>query len=53
MNFLGIFNFRAAWLPWVLLGFSLLLEHKIEADVIGIVARTLSCVGSFRPSSPF
>jgi len=37
MNFLGLFVFQADYLPWVLLGFSLLLNHNIIADVIGIV----------------
>ena len=38
MNFLGIFNFTAPYMPWVLLGFSLLLSGQLPvADVIGIV----------------
>eukprot|EP00040_Diaphanoeca_grandis_P024313 m.133497 g.133497 ORF g.133497 m.133497 type:complete len:252 (-) comp29677_c0_seq1:373-1128(-) len=36
MNFLGLFNFNADYLPWVLLGLSLLLNHNIIADLIGI-----------------
>lgn len=37
MNFLGLFYFTADYLPWVLLGLSLLLNHNIVADLIGIV----------------
>lgn len=36
MNFLGLFVFPADYLPWFLLGFSLLLNHNITADLIGI-----------------
>ncbi|XP_034951647.1 derlin-2 [Chelonus insularis] len=36
MNFFGIFNFRAPFLPWVLLGFSLLLGNVIWVDLIGM-----------------
>ena len=36
MNFLGLFTFNADFLPWVLLGLSLLLNHNIVADLIGI-----------------
>eukprot|EP00041_Stephanoeca_diplocostata_P004662 m.48719 g.48719 ORF g.48719 m.48719 type:complete len:254 (-) comp15272_c0_seq1:937-1698(-) len=36
MNFLGLFVFNADSLPYVLLGLSLLLNHNIIADVIGI-----------------
>lgn len=39
MNFLGIFNFTAPYMPWVLLGFSLLLSGQLPtADLIGIGA---------------
>ena len=39
MNFLGVFNFAAPFMPWVLLGFSLLLSgHLPVADLIGIGA---------------
>eukprot|EP00039_Didymoeca_costata_P018948 m.335650 g.335650 ORF g.335650 m.335650 type:complete len:247 (-) comp17643_c0_seq1:779-1519(-) len=37
LNFLGLFVFPADYLPWFLLGFSLLLNHNIIADVIGII----------------
>ncbi|OQV19054.1 Derlin-2 [Hypsibius exemplaris] len=36
MNFFGLFNFQAPYLPWVLLGFSLLLGNPIAVDVLGI-----------------
>lgn len=37
MNFLGVFNFTAPFMPWVLLGFSLLLSGSLPtADIIGI-----------------
>lgn len=39
MNFLGVFNFTAPFMPWVLLGFSLLLSGQLPvADLIGIAA---------------
>lgn len=39
MNFLGVFNFTAPYMPWVLLGFSLLLSGQLPvADLIGIGA---------------
>ncbi|XP_055346911.1 derlin-2-like [Paramacrobiotus metropolitanus] len=36
MNFFGLMNFQAPYLPWVLLGFSLLLGNSIAVDVMGI-----------------
>jgi Derlin-2/3 len=37
MSFLGLFIFRAPYLPWVLLGFSLLLNSQIPVgDLMGI-----------------
>lgn len=37
MSFLGLFVFRAPYLPWVLLGFSLLLNSQIPVgDLLGI-----------------
>lgn len=36
MNFLGLLNFQAPYLPWVLLGFSLLLGNSIAVDLMGI-----------------
>jgi len=38
MNFLGLFNFRAPYLPWVLLGFSVLLGSPPVIDLMGILA---------------
>ncbi|KAI1292091.1 Derlin-2 [Halotydeus destructor] len=36
MNFFGILNFHAPYLPWVLLGFSLLLGNAVLVDLMGI-----------------
>ncbi|XP_065054971.1 derlin-2-like [Rhopilema esculentum] len=36
MNFFGLMNFQAPYLPWVLLGFSLLLGNSIIVDLMGI-----------------
>lgn len=36
MNFLGLLNFQAPFLPWVLLAFSLLLGNSIVVDLMGI-----------------
>ncbi|OIV95843.1 hypothetical protein TanjilG_06819 [Lupinus angustifolius] len=38
MNFLGLFNFTAAYLPWVLLGFSVLVGASAWADLLGMIA---------------
>ena len=35
MNFFGLMNFQAPYLPWVLLGFSLLLGNSIIVDLMG------------------
>lgn len=37
LQFLGLINFTAPWLPWVLLMLSLILGHDVTADMIGIV----------------
>eukprot|EP01084_Bolivina_argentea_P072287 131265_1 len=37
LQFIGLMNFTAPWLPWVLLGLSLLLGHDVTADLLGIV----------------
>lgn len=37
MSFFGFFTFQAPYLPWVLLGFSLLLGNPIIVDLLGIV----------------
>lgn len=36
MNFFGLLNFQAPYLPWVLLGFSLLLGNAMLVDLMGI-----------------
>lgn len=36
MNFFGLLNFQAPYLPWVLLAFSLLLGNSIMVDLMGI-----------------
>jgi len=35
MNFFGLFSFQAPYLPWVLLGFSLLLGNSVIVDLMG------------------
>ena len=35
MNFFGLMTFNAPYLPWVLLGFSLLLGNSISVDILG------------------
>ncbi|MEJ1273193.1 hypothetical protein NN561_004053 [Cricetulus griseus] len=36
MNFFGLLNFQAPFLPWVLMGFSLLLGNSIIVDLLGL-----------------
>ncbi|KAG7163749.1 Derlin-2-like [Homarus americanus] len=36
MNFFGLLNFQAPYLPWVLLGFSVLLGNSVIVDFVGI-----------------
>jgi len=36
MNFFGLLNFQAPYLPWVLLGFSLILGNAVLVDLMGI-----------------
>jgi len=36
MNFFGLFNFQAPYLPWVLFGFSFILGNSVLIDLIGI-----------------
>ncbi|KAG0480279.1 hypothetical protein HPP92_011137 [Vanilla planifolia] len=38
MSFLGLFTFTAAYLPWVLLGFSILVGTSTWVDLLGMVA---------------
>lgn len=35
MNFFGLLNFQAPYLPWVLLGFSLMLGNAVIVDLVG------------------
>lgn len=37
MSFMGVFTFQAPWLPWVMLGFSVLLGNGVTMDIIGII----------------
>ncbi len=41
LSFLGIFNFTAPYLPWVLLAFSVTLRSNAAVDLLGIVAGQL------------
>ncbi|XP_039291994.1 derlin-2 [Nilaparvata lugens] len=36
MNFFGLLNFQAPYLPWVLLGFSVLLGNPVWVDLMGM-----------------
>ena len=38
VSFLGVFQFRAPFLPWALLGFSVLLGNSPTTDLLGIGA---------------
>ena len=38
LNFLGLFNFTAPYLPWVLLAFSVTLRSNAVVDLLGIIA---------------
>ncbi|PIA50637.1 hypothetical protein AQUCO_01200089v1 [Aquilegia coerulea] len=38
MSFLGLFTFTAAYLPWVLLGFSILVGTSAWVDLLGMIA---------------
>eukprot|EP01114_Cavostelium_apophysatum_P015820 TRINITY_DN4394_c0_g1_i1.p1 TRINITY_DN4394_c0_g1~~TRINITY_DN4394_c0_g1_i1.p1 ORF type:complete len:244 (-),score=21.19 TRINITY_DN4394_c0_g1_i1:89-820(-) len=37
LSFLGLFNFNAPYLPWVIIGFALLLNHSPTADILGVI----------------
>ena len=37
MNFFGLMNFQAPYLPWVLCGFSVLLGGSSTVDIMGII----------------
>lgn len=36
LSFLGMFNFTAPYLPWVLLGFSVILRSNPVIDLLGM-----------------
>lgn len=38
MSMMGLFNFTAPYLPWVLLGFSVLLGNSPVTDLLGMMA---------------
>ncbi|XP_041096842.1 derlin-2-like, partial [Polyodon spathula] len=54
MNFFGLLNFQAPFLPWVLMGFSLLLGNSIIVDLLGTGPAALpTCsLSSIHPSTP-
>lgn len=35
VNFFGLLNFQAPFLPWALMGFSLLLGNSVVTDLLG------------------
>ncbi|XP_037289822.1 derlin 2 isoform X2 [Rhipicephalus microplus] len=37
LNFFGLINFQAPYLPWVLLGFSLILGNSVIVDIVGVI----------------
>lgn len=37
ISFLGVFTFKAPYLPWVMLTFSVLLGNSVTIDIIGII----------------
>ena len=44
LNFLGLFNFTAPYLPWVLLAFSVVLRSSPAIDLLGMVAGKPTCL---------
>jgi Derlin-2/3 len=38
LSLFGLFTFTAPYLPWVLVGFSMILNHNPTDDILGIVA---------------
>jgi len=50
LSFLGIFNFTAPYLPWVLLAFSVVLRSSPVVDLLGMVAG--AAPPRRRPASP-
>jgi Derlin-2/3 len=47
LSFLGIFNFTAPYLPWVLLAFSVMLGSSPKVDLLGMVAGERASCCSF------
>ncbi|XP_035306779.1 derlin-3 isoform X2 [Cricetulus griseus] len=37
VNFFGLLNFQAPFLPWALMGFSMLLGNSVLTDLLGII----------------
>jgi len=37
LSFLGLFTFSAPYLPWVIIGFGMLLNHSLVSDLLGVV----------------
>uniref|UniRef100_A0A182S8E2 Derlin n=1 Tax=Anopheles maculatus TaxID=74869 RepID=A0A182S8E2_9DIPT len=53
MNFFGVLNFQAPYLPWVLFGFSVLLGNTIWVDLIGmVVGHTYYFLEDVLPNQP-
>jgi hypothetical protein len=52
VNFFGLLNFQAPFLPWALMGFSLLLGNSVVTDLLGELAhRCHSPPGLLLPGS--
>ena len=43
MNFFGLVTFQAPYLPWVLLGFSLLIGNSVSVDLVTCLTWFTSC----------
>ena len=53
MNFFGILTFQAPYLPYVLLGFSLLLGNSVSVDLLGMaVGHTYYYLEDIFPNQP-
>ena len=44
MNFFGLMNFQAPYLPWVLCGFSVLLGGSSTVDIMGMLTTYIQLV---------
>ncbi|KAA8592436.1 hypothetical protein FQN60_017891 [Etheostoma spectabile] len=54
MNFFGLLNFQAPFLPWVLMGFTLLLGNSIVVDLLGgpcLTGRRIQTTAASKKSS--